>query len=109
MLSLDDIKSNFALNERVVKIKAWSGEVKLRDLNTAEYNQILSVAGVSASDDKLKNELDIAKLVKSQMLCASLALVEPKLSLKEIESLNKEAFAGISEIYSLVMEGAKKK
>ncbi|MCR8685219.1 hypothetical protein [Campylobacter ureolyticus] len=108
MLELKDLQTNFAVKEKVIKIKAWNGEVKIRELTTKERSQIVEVMQGDSIIDEKGSTLKLSNLTKAQILTAHYGLVEPSLSTKDIESLSESAFEGIKEINEAI-EGLSKK
>lgn len=94
MLDLKQIMQKNPVDEKVVKIASWGGEVKIRPLSIKERNDVVSVL----QDGLDEKSMAIDKVVKAQILTAHYALNEPKLSISEIESLPESAFKGIKEI-----------
>lgn len=110
MLELNDILMKFqTTKEKAVTIKSWNGDVKIRELTTAQRAEIIeTMQGDSQIDEKGKG-LKLANLTKAQILTAHYALVEPKMSIKELESLAESAYEGIKEICDEVEKLSKKK
>ncbi|WP_170019187.1 hypothetical protein [Campylobacter sp. RM16190] len=94
MLNLESIKQSVCTDEKVVKIKAWGGEVKIRPLTIAERIKATEVFQQSSETTNVK----IVDVLEAQILTAHFALVEPKLSIAEIKELPEEAYAGIRQI-----------
>lgn len=80
--------------EKVVNIKAWGGEVKIRPLTIAERNEVINLL----QKDGDINNAKIASLIEAQVLTAHFALVEPKISPDELKALPEKAFEGVKEI-----------
>ena len=89
MLDLAAIEGQYKTSEKVVRIEAWDGDVKIRQLTVAESAEVM--AAQSSGDAALA-------MVKT----ASFALVEPKLSEKKIKALPQESFEAIGEIVEAV-------
>jgi len=95
MLSLDDIKGA-KTKEAVVHIDGWGGEVRIRQLTVAESSEVAALQGRGEH---------AAALVR----LASFALVEPRMSVRDINALPADAFEAIREIADAVgeIEGPK--
>lgn len=91
MLSLEDIQSQCKTTEKTVKIKAWGGDVKIRQLTVKESSDVLT--------SQLAQDGAMA-MIKT----ASFALLEPKMSIDKIQDLSQEAFEGIREVVEAVGE-----
>lgn len=101
--------SNFALKEKVVKIKAWDGEVKIRELTTKQRSEIIEIMQGDSLLDEKGSSLKLSNLIKAQILTAHYGLVDPALSIKDIENLSESAFEGIKEINEAIESLSKKK
>lgn len=107
MLNLSDIQTFCKTEEKTVKIKAWNGEVRIRQLSTAQRAEVVEIiqgeGGVSNENIKFSN------VIKAQILTAHYALVEPNLTTKQLEALPEAAFEGVKEICDEIDKLNKKK
>lgn len=109
MLNLKDIQNLCQTQEKVITIKAWNGDVKIRELTTKQRAEVIEVMQGNSEIDEKGTNLKLSNLTKSQILLAHYALVEPAMSLKDIENLSESAFEGIREINEAVEKLSKKK
>ncbi|WP_345993764.1 hypothetical protein [Sulfurimonas sp. HSL-1716] len=87
MLTIDDISKKFTkTSETTIKVKAWGGEVKVRELTLAE------AADVNIERTKKDYVMVVTKTVYY-------ALVEPAIPLDDLKKMKEGVFDGIKEIY----------
>ena len=94
--------SKFAPGETKHKIKALDGaEVTLRELTLKEVKELANemIKGMDADGNP---EIDYEKANSSQMTKVSMALVDPKMSVEDLEALGRGAKAAIDEIFAIV-------
>lgn len=111
MLEISEILDLNKVNEKVVKIPAWGGEVKIRPLSIKERSEVISVM---QGDATLNNEgkpsfISLSAITKAQILTAHYALIEPKISVSELENMPEAAFSGVKEICDEVEKLTAKK
>lgn len=94
MLKLQNIKENFSAEEKVVNVKAWGGEVKIRPLTIAERNEVIA----TMQKDGAQEKVGLADFIAAQIKTAHFALVDPKISEEELKALPERAFEGVKEI-----------
>lgn len=114
MKTKEDLLNRFAKFEtKEIIVKAWDNmPVKIKKLSISEYNQTQAMMMNDATPEDLKNgkmAIAMGKMLDSQLLAVSYALVEPKMSFAELGSLDTDGQAGISEIYSALEEWDKPK
>ena len=109
MLNINDIKASHATKETTVEVKAWGGEVRVRQLTAAERAEVVSImqGGSSLVDGKM--EVNIGNLTMARIAEASFALVDPAMSRDEIASLGESAIEGVHEICEALAEFGKPK
>lgn len=100
MLKINEILGINKINEKVVKIPSWGGEVKIRPLSIKERGEVISVlqGDVDINDEWKPSNISLSAITKAQILTAHYALIEPKISVSELEDMPESAFAGIKEI-----------
>lgn len=104
MLKKKSLLDRFKLEEKEINVKAWDDKVKIRKLTIAEstkVNAILSDGAEPKEDGKFFIPMD--RLKRAQVATVAFALVEPKISAEELESLSDEAHEGVAEIYNQVI------
>lgn len=89
MLKLKDIQKKYVTAEKTVKIDAWGGEVKIRQLTVDQSAEAVFARGTGGNT---------ATMIKT----AAFALVEPEMSEENIRALSDPAFKGIIEIVTAV-------
>lgn len=109
MLELKNLQEIYKTKEKVVTIKAWGGDVKIKELTTKQRSEIVEVMQGDSQIDEKGAGLKLSNLTKAQVLTAHYALVEPAMSIKDIENLSESAFEGIKEINDEVEKLSKKK
>ncbi|TLP41037.1 hypothetical protein [Arcobacter arenosus] len=96
MVDLKDLKSNFPIEEKKVNVDSWKGEVKIKRLTLEETSRYYQIQ---------KNEGSISGMIQAVSDC----LVEPKISVEELKSLNESSFKGVEEIFGFLMEFSNEK
>ncbi len=112
MIAFKDIQERFSKETKEIEVKSWGGTVKIRKLTIRENDEVQAMFMNDATTEELSNgnlEISISKLQASQRLAVSMALVEPKLSVKQLEDLPTDAAEGIAEIYEQLQEWDKPK
>jgi len=95
------IFDQFKPEEKTHFIEALGGEVTLRDLTLAELSEITNsiVDGVDADGQP---KMDMRKALSLKYVKLSKALVDPKMSSDDLESLSGKAKGAIKELMFLV-------
>ena len=91
MLDLKAIQKKYQTSETTVDVKAWGGEVKIRQLTVSESAE---VAHTSARGE------GVNAMVKN----VAFALVEPSITFDELSKLPGDSFEGIKEINDALSE-----
>jgi len=94
------------------KIKIDGEEVTIRRLTNKEANEVQEILLSDASSKEIENgevKVSVGKLREVQLLAVSYALVEPKMSRDDLESLPEGSFDLISKIYEAVQNWDKPK
>ena len=98
---MENVFSKYLDNTSTHVIAALDAEVTLRELTLKEIKDI-SNSMIKGTDNKGNPEIDYEKANESKLLKISMALVEPKMSVKALESLGSGASEAIDEIFALV-------
>ncbi len=101
MLTRDDLKKRYAGVTKEVEVKSWGGSVEIRKLTVMESNEVQGMLMNNATPGEVKDnkiEITVALFNESNMMAVSLALVNPKMSIKEMKELTSDALEGITEI-----------
>ena len=104
MLKIEDIRKKHPTQEKTVTIKAWGGDVRIRQLTIGERAEVMGM--MMAGDTKVigdKVQANAGQYAKSRMLAASFALVEPQISYDELSGL-AGAMEAVDEIYEALNE-----
>jgi len=96
MLDSKTLKEKFAPTIKVVEVKEWDDEVKIKRLTVKETDEYISVK---------KEKGDIPALYTAVSFC----LVEPKMSADELMQLNEASLPGVEEIFTHLNEISKTK
>ena len=92
----------YSATETKHKIEALDGaEVTLKELTLKEVKEIANemIKGMDADGNPI---IDFEKANSSQMKKVSMALIEPKMSVADLEGLGRGAKAAIDEIFAIV-------
>jgi len=87
-------------------------KLTIRKLTNKEANEVQEVMLSDASTKELQNgevKISVGKLRKVQMMTVSYALVEPKMSIEDLENLSEDSFELIQKIYEKVQDFDKPK
>ena len=106
MLDKDSILEKFALQTKTVQIEAVGGEVKIKKLTIAqrqEVNDLLFGESKIAASGK-QMEIEVTRYNKAAKLAVSHGLIEPKLTMREIEKLSEDANDFINEVFNAIQE-----
>ncbi len=107
-MTKEELFGRFKAETKEVAVKAWDNDkVTIRKLTIREASEVKSLLMNNATSEQLssgKLEISVGLLEHSQYLAVSYALVTPKLTIEEIESLPTDALTGISEIHDAINE-----
>ena len=95
--------SMFTPSETVHKVKALNNaSITVRDLTQAEKAAIDGIMYSEGFGTDGKPQLSIEAIGKANLMKISKVLVEPKMSVKELEALSVEASSAFTEILELI-------
>lgn len=100
-LSRENIIGKYKAESKTVNVKAWGGDVVIRKLRVAEANAVQAVMlkDMELTDVKdSKVEVSIGRANEAAILAVSFALVEPKLTVKDLNELPADAMEGVTQI-----------
>jgi len=105
-MSKKDLLSKFKTKTKEITVKAWDDEiVEIRELTVSESNDIQALMLKDSTSQDLadgKVNVSIGKFEEAKTRAVSMALVNPKLSEAEINSMGSGAKDGINEIYEAI-------
>lgn len=106
MLDRDSILEKFSLQTKVVTLDSVKEEVKVRKLTIAQRQEVNDLLfGDSKIAQSGKNvEIELARYNKAAKLAVSYGLVEPKLSMRELDKLSEDANDFIQEVFNAIQE-----
>jgi len=96
-----ELLGKFGKQDTVIRVEAWDTDVTINQLSISQGIQVQAelFKGQSIADmGNGKVNVSIDAVSKSTILAVSLALVEPKLSVKELSDMGQDGLAGINEI-----------
>lgn len=103
-----DLLNKFKPKTKEIEVKAWGGiTVEIRELSISEVNDIQASMLENTPLDEIskgKVNISIGKLEEAKTKAVSLALVEPKLSVDELNKMGVTAKDGVAEIYDAIKE-----
>ena len=113
MTTKKDLLALFTQETRTLKVEAWNdAEVKIRKLNIkeqAEINDVLFGEVTLKDADDMAANISLGAMQYAQILSASYALVEPKMTVSEIQNQTAEFLTGIAEIHDALTEWSNPK
>jgi len=98
-----DLLEKFKPKTKKIEVKGWDDTVEIRELSNAEFTEVQALMIGDTSEKDVVNgkmEVSIRDVERSKFLAVSMSLVNPKLSVKELEGMGVSAKPGIEEIYS---------
>lgn len=105
MLNKDALLDKFTSQTKVVLIDSVDDEVKIKKLTIAQRQEVNDVL---FGDEKIgkagKVDVGITNYNKAAKLAVSYGLVEPKLSIRDIEKLDDSANDFINEVFNAIQE-----
>lgn len=113
MKTTAQLLKQFEPKTQELEVKAWDTTVELRELSVSEFGEINSIImGDSLKEEVVNGKISVSikNAEKGKYTRVSLALVKPKLSVAELESMGESAIAGINEINEAIgkLNSAKK-
>ena len=113
MITKKDLLAQFTQATETFTVEAWNNaQVQLRKLTIkeqADINAILFGDITTANVEELSTSISLSAMQDAQILTAHYALVEPKMSVNDINNLPIEALAGIAEIHEALSEWSNPK
>lgn len=106
MLDKDALLEKFTSQTKTVHIEAVGDEVKIKKLTIAQRQEVNDILFGNAVIQKTgKNvEVGITNYNKAAKVAVSYGLVEPKLTLRDIEKLDDTAADFINEVFNALQE-----
>lgn len=89
MLKFEDIQKKHPTQEKTITVKAWGGDVRIRQLTIGERSEVMAM--MMSGDGKVvrdKIRANAGQYAKSRILAASFALVEPAISYDDLSALS---------------------
>lgn len=105
MIEKNALLEKFKRNQKKIKVKAWGEEVVIQQLSVKEKSEVESFILGDATPEELRNgtfKIGMAAAIESRILAVSYALVEPKMSVEDLNSLDASASEGLGEIYQAI-------
>ncbi len=105
MLDIQTLKDKFATQSKTIYVKAVDDEVRIRKLSIAQRARVDEIMfdGV-VTDSKGEVPISINNYRKATKLAISFALIEPEMSLKDLDELGDDSVKFIDEIYNALSE-----
>lgn len=106
MLDKESLLDKFTSQTKTVMIESVSDEVKIKKLTIAQRSEVNEVLFGEAKIQKAgKNiEVGVTNYNKAAKIAVSYGLIEPKLTLREIEKLDDTAEGFINEVFNALQE-----
>lgn len=108
MTTKQALMSKYKPKTKEIEVKAWDGDiVEIRELSILEVNSIQASMLEGSTLDEISNgkvNISIGKLEEAKTKAVAQALVKPKLTEDELNSMGATAKDGISEIYDAIKE-----
>lgn len=112
MITKAGLKKKFTSDTMTIEVKAWGGEVEIRKLTIAANNEAQAVLlkdRLASEMQDGKVEISIGQAQASAVIAVSHALVNPKMSIEELSSLDSDGMEGVTEIKRALDEWDKPK
>ena len=106
MLDKEAMQEKFALQTKTVQIEAIGDEVKIKKLTIAQRQEVsdLLFGDAKIAQSGKPMEIEVARYNKAAKLAVSHGLIEPKLTMREIEKLSEDANDFINEVFNAIQE-----
>lgn len=105
--------AKFGQKTKTITVEAWDNmEVEIKQLSVGEGMKVQATLfkGQSLKDMGSGNvNVDLEALSKSTIQAVSYAMVEPKLTIKDLESMGNDGLVGINEVKAKLDEWDKPK
>jgi len=105
-MSKKDLLTKFKTKTKEITVKAWDDEVvEIRELTVSESNEVQSLMLKDSTSDQLSSgtvNVSIGKFEEAKIKAVSMALINPKFSEAELNSMGVGAKEGIAEIYEAI-------
>lgn len=101
MLDKSLLFEKYNRGSKEVEVPAWGGTVKIQKLTIKEKTEIESILYANASQKELSKgsfKIDLSQMMAAQIKSISYALVEPSMSIEELEGLTGEAIEGLKQL-----------
>jgi len=105
-MTREDLLAKFGLQEKTVFIDSIGDNVKIKKLTISqreEVNEIL-FGDAKIQTGRKKMEVGIANYNKAAKLGVSFGLVEPKLTLSDIDKMSDDVSNFINEVFNAIQE-----
>lgn len=104
MLNKDDLKAKFALQTKTLHVKCVDDEVRIRKLTISQRAKVdeIMFADTQVQGEEIKVEIN--RYRKASKLAVCFALIEPELSLRDIDELGEDSVRFVDEVYSALVE-----
>ena len=110
MLNLKEIQAQTIAKEEVIKLSSIDGEVKIKELSVKENNEVHRLLFKNAqikSKDDIK--FDLANSIDALILKVHFGLVEPKMSVEQLNKLGSGAAEFLKEVAEAIDDLSAKK
>lgn len=108
MINKKDLLEQFGIGEsKTIKIEAIDGEVKIKKLTVAQRSEVNKKLFKDADPVELAKgqvAIDMVNFNEAAKLGVSYGLVEPNLSLRDIENMSENALDFINETFNAIQE-----
>jgi len=106
MVDKKTLLKKFELQTKTVHIEAIDGDVKIKKLSIAQRQEVNEVlfGDATFSGDAANVEIEVTRYNKAAKLGVSFGLVEPSLSVDEIEQMSEDANDFILEVFGSIQE-----
>jgi len=106
MLDKNSLLDKFTSQTKVILIDSVDDEVKIKKLTIAQRQEVNDILFGDAKMAKAGKSIDvgITNYNKAAKLAVSYGLVEPKLSLRDIEKLDDSANDFINEVFNAIQD-----
>lgn len=106
MLDKEALLEKFGSQTKVIEIESIGEEVKIKKLTIAQRQEVNDILFANAVIQKAGQpvEVEITNYNKAAKLATSYGLIEPKMSLRDIEKLSDDAADFINEVFNAIQE-----
>ena len=100
-MTKQNLLNKFTNQTKTFRVESWDTDVTIKQLSIIQNIQLQAALFKGQSQENMRAgtlQVDMELMQKTNIHAVSLALVEPALSVKEIESMGADFLVGVNEV-----------